>query len=148
MGLKVSGKIVIPITKEVDDQTYELKHIFKKNALTKQGLKLLGAMLSSGCMDDEGNVTKDTAKLAEAGLEPMIELYDACIERTEGYEVEDGSSPVDYVDLGDKIDIAGKLVSIVMGRIGKDAEKNSPDAPGKGSSGSGRNARAGKTAKR
>lgn len=125
MALKVSGLVKINHTvTDEEGNTHETVHIFKKNALTKQGLKLLSTMLSAGCMDEDGEVTKDTSKLAEVGLEPMVDLYDACIERTEGYEVEDDSKPADYVDLGDKIDISSKLSSIIMGRVGKGAEKN------------------------
>jgi hypothetical protein len=80
MAVKVSGLVKLRLNEGTEIETV---HIFKKNALTKQGLKLLSNMLSAGCMDDEGNVTKDLAKLADAGLEPMMDLYDKCIFKTE-----------------------------------------------------------------
>lgn len=124
MGLKVSGKIKVDITKEVDGVEYKLTHIFRKNSLTKNGLKLLSTMLTSGCMDMDGKVTDDKSKLAEAGLVPMLDLYESCIDSTEGYDVEDGSKPTDYVDLGDRIKVVSQLVPLIMGRISGEARKN------------------------
>lgn len=123
-GLKVSGKVKIAIEKEVDGVKYKLAHIFNKNALTKQGLNMLGTMISSGCMDMDGKVTTDKSILANSALKPMIDLYDSCIERIEGYDIEDDSKPSDCVDLGDKITVAGKLIPLIMGRVTAEARKN------------------------
>lgn len=129
-GLKVSGKVQITIEQEVDGVKHTLTHVFKKNVLTKNGLKFIARLVKEKTMnlegkflDSEGNVTDDPNARVQA-LEPMIDMYDACIDNTIGYEVEDDSSPADYVDLGSKMQVAGKLIPIIMGRISAEARKN------------------------